>query len=53
MNGLQLDHVTRVVNVQWEEGLAVIFGPHDTDAPPFKQEEPAIAISDAKDRKVK
>jgi hypothetical protein len=30
-----LDLVTRIVNVHWASGLAVIFGKEDTNAPPF------------------
>jgi hypothetical protein len=34
--GYSQDVLTRIVNVQWASGLAVIFGKEDTDAPPFK-----------------
>jgi len=29
----------QIVNVQWDEGLAVIFGPEDIDAPIQEPEE--------------
>jgi len=31
--GLELDVLTNIVNVQWEGGLAVEFGDKDQDAP--------------------
>jgi hypothetical protein len=36
-DGLQLDPWTRVINVHWDSGLAVIFGERNEDAP--KQEK--------------
>jgi hypothetical protein len=30
------DVPTRIVNISWQHGLAVIFGEHDKDAAPFK-----------------
>jgi len=41
MSPLELDFLTHVTNVHWEDGLAVIFGPVDTDAPP-QQQAPAV-----------
>lgn len=35
MAGYSEDIVTRIVNVQWVSGLAVIFGKEAEDAPPF------------------
>lgn len=31
--GIALDVMTRIVNVHWQSGLAVLFGPEDKDAP--------------------
>jgi hypothetical protein len=36
---LALDFLTRVIDVQWESGLAVEFGDKDQDAPKSPSEE--------------
>jgi hypothetical protein len=32
-----LHPLEQIINVHWDEGLAVIFGKEDTDAPPFEE----------------
>lgn len=39
---LDLDFLTELINVQWDEGLAVIFGPQASDAPKQDSDAPTV-----------
>jgi hypothetical protein len=53
MAGLGLDFLTQVVNVHWESGLAVEFGPHDEDAEQPQTASNTIGLRQTRNRRTR